>query len=361
MKLKLKKSVRRTLIIALIILGLIISGIGVYQYQLSPVGKKDTEVITVEIPSGSGNKKIGQILKDKGLIRSTGAFLVYIKLNGITNLKASTYDLSLNMSLKEIVAILAKGNTYNPNVVRLTFKEGLNIRQVALEIASKTNHSYDEIISKMQDETFIDTLINKYWFLTDEIKDSDIYYPLEGYLFPDTYEFKNKDVSVGDIITRMLDEMDSVLTEDKKEIDKSSFTIHQLLTLASMVELEGVNDEDRDMIAGVFYNRLNAGWSLGSDVTACYGAKVDIKDCNDSIDYNAYTPYNTRNIQMAGKLPIGPICNPSKNSIIGSISPSKHSYYYFVADKYKRVYFTKTEKEHLAKVQEIKNKGEWPW
>ena len=358
---RLKKKVKRALIVSLAILG---SGFvtvgGVYQYQISPMSKS-SEKVTVEIPSGTGKMEIGEILEENDLIHSKHFFVLYLKLTGNSSLKASVYELDKNMNLKEIVNILTEGNNYNPDNVTITFQEGMNIRQVATLISEKTNHSYEEVMEKMQDESFIDSLIEKYWFLTDEIKNEDIYYPLEGYLFPNTYQFADKDVSIEDIITTMLDEMGDVLKEDEQEIEKSSFSIHQLLTLASIVELEGVSDDDRDMIAQVFYNRLDAGWSLGSDVTACYAFQIDIENCNDNVDYAQYNPYNTRSAAMAGKLPVGPICNPSKNSILGSITPQEHDYYYFVADKYKKVYFTKTEQEHLSVIDEIKSKGEWPW
>ncbi len=361
MKLKLKKKVRNTIIIipiALIaLLGILFL---VYQYQLSPISKNDDAVI-VEIPAGTNTEEIGTILSKNHLIRSKNFFVLYLKLNKINTIKASTYELNENMSLPEIVKIISKGNSYNPDAITITFKEGLNVRQIAQLIADTTNHSYEEVMTVMQDGDFIDRMIDEYWFLTDEIKNSDIYYPLEGYLFPNTYQFMNKEVSIEEIITTMLDEMDQVLTEDQKEISKSNLSIHELLTLASIVELEGVGDTDRDMIAGVFYNRLAAGWSLGSDVTACYAFQVNIDECNDDVDYTKYNPYNTRSSAMAGKLPVGPICNPSKNSILGSISPKEHDYYYFVADKYKKVYFTKTEQEHQQKIAEIKKRGDWPW
>lgn len=339
---------------------LLIGLFGIYEYQISPVSDS-SEKVTLEIPTGTSTKEIGKLLKESGLIRNQDFFVLYVKLNGKSSLKASTYEFSPNMGLEKIVNALVEGNHYNPDNVTITFKEGMNIRQIAILISENTNHTYEEFMAKMTDMEYIDALIDQYWFLTDEIKNEAIYYPLEGYLFPNTYQFQNKDVMIEEIIKTMLDEMDDVLTQDKAKIEKSNFTIHQLLTLASVVELEGVGEEDRDMIAQVFYNRLESGWSLGSDVTACYAFQVDIKNCNDNVDYNKYNPYNTRSSQMAGKLPIGPICNPSLNSILGSISPKDHDYFYFVADKYKKVYFTKTEKEHLAIIQEIKNKGEWPW
>ena len=90
-------------------------------------------------------------------------------------MKASTYSLNETMTLPQIVEILTKGNSYNPDSIRITFKEGKNIRYIANVIAENTNNSYDSVIEKVNDEKYIDTLINKYWFLTNDIKNSKIY------------------------------------------------------------------------------------------------------------------------------------------------------------------------------------------
>ena len=146
---------------------------------MSAVTKEDTPVI-VEIKEGSINS-IGETLYEKGLIRSTLIFKIYVKMNKINNLKASTYELNKNMDLKTIISTLEKGNAYNPDEIRITFKEGLNVRKIAKLIEEETSNTYDDVINLMADSEYIDSLIAKYWFLTDKIKNSKIYYPLEGY------------------------------------------------------------------------------------------------------------------------------------------------------------------------------------
>lgn len=332
----------------------------IYKNQIKPVNNSNDENIEVVINQGATSKNIALELEKKELIRSASFFVFYLKLHQINDLKASTYQLSQNMSLEEIIETLQKGNSYNPDEISITFKEGINMKKIAKVISNSTENSYDDVLKKVKDEEYINSLIQKYWFLTDEIKNKDIYYPLEGYLFPDTYKFRNKQVAIEEIIEKMLNKMDSVLTPYKKEIENADFTVHEFLTLASVVELEGVTNESRKDIASVFYNRLKINMSLGSDVTTYYAFQVDMSE-RDLLasELNTYNPYNTRGPQMEGKLPIGPIATVGISSINASITPSKTDYLYFVADKNKKVYFTKTYQEHTQKVAEIKQNGDW--
>ena len=354
---KLKKKAKLLLVVVLLALFLI--GIGVsWMVMTGPVNSNDKNDVEVVIENGSSSSSIGKLLKDKGLIKSELLFKIYLKLNNVNSLKASTYKFNKSMDLVSIIKVLEKGNSYNPDEVRITFKEGLRITDYAKVIDKNTNNNYDDILLVFKDLDYTKSLISKYWFLTDSILDSNIYYPLEGYLAPDTYHFKNKDVSVEDIITTMLDEEEKKLEKYKNSL---SSNIHYYMTMASIVELEGTNSENRKMIAGVFENRLNSGMNLGSDVTTYYGLQAAMTSDLTSEQFNSSNPYNTRGAGMIGKMPVGPICNPSLSSIEASINPTKSDYLFFVADKHGNIYYTKTNKEHDQKVQEIKDKGDWIW
>ena len=331
----------------------------VYKINTSRVSSND-ELKEVMIESGNNYHSIASILKNSNLIKSELFYKVYIKLHQPTSLQAGRYYLSESMSVEEIVETLSKGNTYNPDAIRITFKEGINMRKVASLISENTNHTVDEVYKILKDDKYLDELIDNYWFITSSIKNKEIYYSLEGYLFPDTYEFSNKDVEVKDIFNKMLNQMGKKLEPYREKLENSSYSVHDILTLASIVELEGASKDDRAGVAGVFYNRLKGRWSLGSDVTTYYAAKVDMseRDLYQS-EINAYNAYNTRNANMAGKLPVGPICLPSISSIIATLEPEEHDYYYFVADKYKKTYFTKTYSEHLSKINHLKAVGLW--
>lgn len=355
------KNFRNMAIILLVVFTTVILALGVY-YKVNMAGtsNSDTKKI-VNIEEGTIND-IAKTLKDNNLIKNVSIFKVYIKLTNKSNLKAGTYELSENMGVEKIVKILEEGTKYNPNEISITFKEGINIRKIATLISENTNNSYDDVIKKASDETFINTLIDKYWFLTEDIKNKNIYYSLEGYLFPDTYRFNNREVTTEEIFTKMLDEMDKKLSKYKDAINKSDLSVHEIITLASVVELEGAKATDRKGVAGVFYNRLasSAYPTLGSDATTYYASKID--DWSYSLTYkelnDCKNKYNTRCSSNTG-LPVGPICNPGIESIEATINPDKHEYYYFVADCNGKVYLTKNSTEHNNIINKLKKEDNW--
>lgn len=353
-----KKKFRKIYIIPIIITLIVICSCLFCYINTTAVSKK-SEKVTFEIKLGSTIKDIAKTLDDEDLIRNYYFFLVYAKVNKISDIKAGNYIIDKNMNLKEITKILKDGSNVQNKEITITFKEGKTMRAIAKTIDENTTNSSDDVFKLLEDTEYIKSLINKYWFLNEVILSDDIYYPLEGYLAPDTYNFE-VDASVSDIFTKMLDQTDKILTEFKTSLESSNMKVHEILTLASMVESEGVTLEDRKNIAGVFINRLNKGMSLGSDVTTYYAAKVDMgeRDLYMS-EINSDNKYNTRSSKNAGKLPVGPICNPSKEAIEASLNYTQNDYLYFVADKNMKVYFTKTDSEHNKKIQELKNSGLW--
>lgn len=330
-----------------------------YNVNLKAVSNQSKEVEFM-VESGSTYYSVISKLKEEDLIRNELVFKLYIKINKVNNIEAGTYKLNKNMRVSDIVNIFSKGNSYNPDAIVITFKEGKHMRSIVDTISYYTNNTADEVYNLLKDKEYLNTLINKYWFIDQSILNDDIYYSLEGYLYPNTYEFKNKDVSIKDIFNSLLEEMNKQLSVYKTDILSNKYTIHEILTLASIVELEGANSDDRAGIAGVFYNRLNSNQSLGSDVTTYYAAKVEMSD-RDLYQYelNDINGYNTRSSYLAGKLPIGPICNPSIESIKAVLYPENHEYYYFVSDKNGKTYFAKTYNEHLANRDDLIEAGLW--
>lgn len=355
---KTKKINTKTKIIVLIVAILIILCITPIIWYKSSLGavSKESSSVGVEIPIGSGTNAVGSILKDNGLIKNELAFKIYVKLNKVEGLQAGKYLIDKSWNVSEILEFLKTGKVMKDQVI-ITFVEGKNMRWIANKIEECTNNTAEDVYSLLEDEEYINSIIDEYLFITNDIKNKDIYYPLEGYLFPDTYYFNGKDVSVKEIFKAMLDKMNSVLSNIEV---KTNLSTHELLTMASIVELEGKNASARKDIASVFYNRMNKNMSLGSDVTTYYACKIDMgeRDLKRS-ELNTYNPYNTRGPNMEGKLPVGPIASPSLSSIQAAAEPNSTQYLFFVADKNGKVYFTKTNSEHTQMITKLKQQGLW--
>ena len=353
-----KKFSVKKLIICLLALCIICTSIciGVYFYLLTPTSKTDEEV-SFYVDESEAYSTLGDNLKEKGLIRSELAYKIYVKLNHIDyHLEYGDYVLNKSNSVKENIEVLKKGSSTLAKTVTIKFIEGKNMRNVIKNIQNNLNISEQEVLDKLSDQEYLDTLIEKYWFLTDEIKNKDIYYSLEGYLYPDTYEFF-KDATIEDVFEKLLNNFGKKIEPYKTDIEKSKYSVHELVTLASIIELEA-GGADRKSVSGVFYNRLKANMALGSDVTGYYGAKMDdwtnglgnhVNDCN---------AYNTRG-KCVKALPVGAICNPSIKSIEAAIKPESHKYYYFVADCKGKTYLNKTYNEHLNTISKLKREGNW--
>ena len=353
-----KKKFRKIKLIPIFIILLVLAGIGACLYLVSPVSDSDA-IVEFSIEPNTSTRKIIENLKKENLIKNTYFTLAYVKINKINSLKAGDFELMESMSLKEIFNEIADSNNIKNKTMNLTFLEGKSITVYAEKIAKNLNMSKDDVLNKLSDKEYLKKLIDKYWFLTDSILNSEIYYPLEGYLAPDTYEF-NLNSTVEDIVEKMLDQEEIVLKKYKDNVLKENRNIHNLITLASIVELEGKFLEDRKNIAGVFRNRLNNNDKLGSDVTTYYAFKVDMGERDLTLEeLNTANPYNTRSDSMVGKWPVGPICNPSTDSIEASINYTKNDYYYFVADKNSKIYFSKTLDEHNKTIKKLQDSNLW--
>ena len=160
----------------------------------------------------------------------------------------------------------------------------------------------------------LNKLIKKYWFIKKDIKNDKLYYALEGYLFPDTYQIDKETTTIEEIFDMMLNQMETILNEYKTEINKSSYSVHKLLTLASVTQSEGYNEEDFKNIASVFYNRMAIDMPLGSCVTSYYGVKKEMTNELLLKDINAKNAYNTRGEDPV-LFPVGPISAPGKKAI----------------------------------------------
>ena len=348
-----------------VIMGVILGIVGVillaavsfvvyFLIAIGPVDKDETVLFKIE--SGTSTVNIIKNLKDNDLIKDEFAAKIYLFLHKGASFQAGTYELNKKMSLEQILLKFVNGDIKDDSI-EITFVEGKRIPDYAKTIASKLEIDEKEVLNTMNNKEFLQELINKYWFITDEILNKNIYYPLEGYLYPNTHQFA-KDVTVKDIIIKLIDNLGSKLEPYKDEIEKSKYTPHQLLTMASIVELEAASDDDRANVAEVFYNRLSIGMSLGSDVTTYYAVKKKFTDPLTMNDLYACNAYNTRGTCVKG-LPVGPITSPNISSIKAAIEPADNEYLFFVADKTKKVYFSKTDQEQQKVIEDLKKNNLW--
>lgn len=332
---------KKLFIVLGVILGIIIALIATYFILLTP-SSKSNKVITFTVKKGDGKEKIVDNLKDAKLIRSKYAAIIYLVISGNKNLQAGSYEFSRDMSTQDIIKSLNSGDVikeFKPSV-KITLKEGVTLKEYMKLISDETNIDFDEAIKKVNDKSFLKGLIADYWFLTNDILDDDIYYALEGYLFPETYEFY-KETTVEQVIRRILNVTNEKLSPLKEEIKKSKYSVHEIFTIASIAEKEANEYEDRKMVTQVINKRLELNMSLGMDVTSYYGVQKSMKETLTKVDLNDENPYNTRVTTFIG-LPVGPICNPSIGSIKAALEPADTDYLYFVADvDTGKVYFAK--------------------
>lgn len=314
-----------------------------YRIGISPVSK-DSKEVTIEIAENSTYLSIASQLKENHLIRSQSFYKIYIRIFKPNHLQAGTYILNENMGVKKIVDTL-EGNQAVLNIASFVIPEGKHIEDVASILSDKTGHSKEEWMNLWDSQEFVQKAIDKYWFVTEEVNNKNLRHSLEGYFFPATYEFL-KSSTMEEITYKMLDKMGEVLSKYKEVINDSSYTVHQILTLSSIVEYEAVLDVDRPKIAKVFLNRLDSNMMLQSCATVGYAIN-EWKLSYTNRDLQTDSPYNTYKYQG---LPVGPGGLPGEASIKAVLYPDNHSYYYFLANVYdendKQTYYSKTYSEH---------------
>ena len=365
---KKKKSRLKGFLVTVLVL-LILFGAGGFfglryaESALQPVDPNSKQYMTVQIPDGSNVQEIGSTLEKSGVIKNGLVFTLYAKYKNYTGLKSGYYNLQKSMSVEDVIKELQKGGTPEPQEVtlaNLTIPEGYTLEQIAQTVGQlqgdfKEPLTAEAFLAKVQDENFIAQEVTKYPNLLESLptKDSGVRYRLEGYLFPATYTIK-ENTTVESLIDEMLAAMDKNLSSHYATIKEKNLTVNELLTIASLVEKEGAKTEDRKLIAGVFYNRLNLGMPLQSNIAILYaegklGQNISLSD-DAAIDTSIDSPYN--DYTKVGLMP-GPVDSPSLDAIESSINQTKSDYLYFVANVQDgKVYYATTLEEHERNVQE---------
>ena len=286
---------------------------------------------TITLLPGQGLKTIAGLLEKEEIISNSLYFSLYAKLKKAgKKLQAGEYLLSASKSPEEILDIFVKGKV---KLYRITLPEGLTIREVGALVEKENFCDREKFMALCRHAP----LIKKLGIPSVS---------LEGYLFPDTYFFP-KQTACEDIIAAMAGRFKSVFTEERQERAKElGFSVHEILTLASIIEKETGDASERPLISSVFHNRLKKNMRLESDPTVIYG--LENFDGNiKKIHLQTPTPYNT--YQITG-LPPGPIANPGALSLEAALYPAESQYLYFVSKNDTTHYFSETFEEHKKAV-----------
>ena len=306
---------------------------------------KDSEEVEVQIPEYATVEEIAEILGDAGVVKYPELLVLYAKLKNIDKtyeFVAGDYTVNGMMNYDELFYAFVPHKSFE--VVRITIPEGFTIEEMI------TLFTENGIGTR---EGFIDA-INNYDFDFDFVKALDAeknegrIYRLEGYLYPDTYEFYKSSSEVT-VIYKLLKRFDMIFSDDfYQKAEALGYTVDQVMTLASMIEKEARYAKDYETVSSVFHNRLkNANFPrLESDATIMYAIQIRDGERKSSLtgeDLQFDTPYNS---YMYEGLPPGPIANPGYEAITCALWPASTKYYYFVSDNYGNTYFSRTNAEH---------------
>lgn len=296
------------------------------------------ENIYMVVKPGTTASEISDRLMQLGVIDSRLRFWWLMKLQGdASKFKTGTYAFTPHMDEQAVLDKLVAGDT---TVVKFTIPEGFGIKEIAKRLADEGLVDEQEFLAEAKDFAPYDYMKKR----------PNVRYAAEGYLFPDTYVI-HSDVSAEGIMKMMAEDFDTRLTPAlRQQAAAKGLSIHDLITLASLVEKEARYDEDRPIIAQVFFKRLQMGMPLQSDTTLQYlmaGPKEDVSIEDTKID----SPYNT--YQHEG-LPPGPIASPGMKSILAVLNPANTDYLYFVADRQGHNHYSQTYDEHLAIVEQVR-------
>lgn len=327
------KSKKTGILIGILVLLLVIAiALGIYTINtaVSPVSKTENKQ-TITIEDNWYGKTVLNYLDEQNIIRDSTIDYYYSKLKGISlDFKAGTYEVDSAWDFKTIVDYLSNGNNAIQDTVTIKFMEGNRAKDYASQIAEVIDLSYDEIMNYWNDESSIRGLMADYPFLTDDMFNSNVKCLLEGYLFPNTYEFF-RDSTIEELTRKMLDQTLAIYTKYEDLFTSSDYSVHDIFTLASIVQRESGNSDDMAKVASVFYNRLNDGMQLQSSVTVCYALDVGLGEdwTKCEITQTESDPYNT--YQIMG-FPPGAICNPGEAALYAALNPEDTNYYFFIGD-----------------------------
>lgn len=335
-----KFSKKLVLFLVLFVFIIFFSFFMIYNSTVNKPIKSKEKQISIEVDKGQGFYDIINKLDEENMLRNKFIIKVNLSINNRDiRLKEGLYRINTDLTLNELIEAL-EGKSTNKNLIVLTIPEGYTIEDIGKAIEEKNIASEEEFINAVKEYELP-------WFIE---KNENKRYDLEGYLYPDTY-FIEKDTDLNTIIKMMLDRFEEILTQIQEEssvkIDSNKIT--DITTIGSMIEKEAKVEKDRPLIASVIFNRIEKNMKLQIDATVLYAM-------NEHVDVVLYkhletdSPYNTYKYEG---LPVGPICNPGKESLKSALMPEKSDYLYYILKEDNSHYFTNDYNDFLNKKKEL--------
>jgi UPF0755 protein len=336
-----RRKTKKRILLKIVIVLVIIAGFTYWQYKSyinHPVDKNDTTNISFQVKEGTTAKTIAYDLKEEGLIKSKTAFYIYVKNNNKgESILAGRFLLTKSMNVKEIVEALA-----DPTLAEevITIQEGLRIRDIDEKLAT---------LGLTNEGEFINAVKNfngwEYYDFLDETTLKTLDLPLEGYIYPDTYFLDPTEFKAEDLIYLALDNFENKFKTANS--DRNGKSINEIITMASIIENEVREEEDRAMVSGILWKRIESEWTLGADATLRYiNGDKDITASDLKLD----SQYNTR--KNTG-LPPGPISNPSISSIKAALNPKESEYWFYLStsDTGETIYARSNEEHNINRAK----------
>lgn len=354
-KKKKKKSIfPKIILILLLLLATALGGIAYYFFDCQKALQAESEKVLFTVEENTTMYDLTDKLEKEGIIKDGKMAYYYARWKNINDIYAGQYELDKSWDLDTIFASLGDPLTAIQNNITITIPEGSWAKDIAQLLSDKLGIDYDEIFALWNDKEWIQSIMSDYPFLTNDIfenKDSRCY--LEGYLAPNTYEFK-EDTTAKDATLVLLDQTKKIYDVYAQEIEDSLLTTHQIFSLASIIQFEaGGSLEDQKEIAGVLYNRLASDMHLEVSASVCYAIDWNPNEnswteCETNADYDS--PYNT---YMYEGITPGPICNFAESCLDAAVRPNITNNYFFMADVYGdgTIYYAETFEEHAKNVE----------
>ena len=327
------------------IIGFFIAAIiaNIFRYTTSvnnPVNPDSTEEISFLIGQGTSVNEIADNLEDQDLTKSAWAFYWYTRLHNLDeSIVSGRFMLSPSMDVPEILAIISDPAA---SEAILTIQEGLRITDIDTRLTEMELIQPGEFTEAAKNFTGYEY----YSFLDPEIQ-GQLTLPIEGYLFPDTYFLEATDFHPDYAIYKTLDQFETKIEPYLEQVANSEHSLHEIITMASIIEKEIFGTEDRKLVAGILWKRLDSGWRLDADATLLY-TKEDNEITAEDLALDS--PYNTR---LLKGLPPGPICSPSLEAIEAALNPTSSGYWFYLNTPNGDTIFATSNEEHNA------NKAKW--